>query len=53
MSKTYLPEILEAVDAIKSGVELGNSTMVAADVAKLTAQIAAGFVEKWLDKFEQ
>jgi Ca2+-binding RTX toxin-like protein len=44
MSKTYLPEILKTVDAIKSGVELGNSTMVAADVAKLTAQLAAGFV---------
>ncbi len=37
-----LESILKTVDNIKSGYELGNSAMVAADVAKLTAQLAAG-----------
>ena len=39
-----LPNILRSVQAIKDGVEMGNSTQVAADSFKLAAQLAAGFV---------
>lgn len=37
-----LVSILKTVDNIKTAIELGNSEMVVADSAKLTAQIAAG-----------